>query len=140
MTTSYFHVITFPKPPTTNETINAARSNKFVAAKSKKHHTEVARITTERYMLSRGITEPVIKPYIIADISYQTSASDIDNLAGCLKYIMDGLVKAGLMVNDNLAHTQDLLIVKATKVKNKEEQRVILYLSNFLDLDFVSQL
>lgn len=130
----YHHVLTFPKPPSTNQLINKARANRFAAANEKKKLTEHAKVIGIRYLESNNILEPLVKPFVGASISYQSTASDLDNLNGCLKTILDGLVLSGLMSGDSLSHTGDMMITRAIKVKGKENQIVELHLVSDLRL------
>ena len=80
-----------------NEYINAERSNKFQAAKIKKEETERA------YWYF--INKPKIKDYPV-NIEFvwfvKGKRKDPDNISFAKKFILDGMVKAGFIDNDNL--------------------------------------
>ena len=87
---------------TLNEYINAERTNKFIASKIKRENTEVARL----HFIGKKFQKPL-------EVKFKWFVSnlgrDLDNLAFCCKYILDGMVKAKAIPSDNLRH-----IVKIT--------------------------
>ncbi len=106
----------FDRPPTTNEILNTARTHRMVAAIDKQRLTlRIAQAAKLQYPCKIEF-----KPYLLEEIGYRTNSSDIDNLTGCLKYVMDGVVKAGILDNDNLAHTRNSLYVHARKTSKND--------------------
>ncbi len=92
MTTSF---IIHGELPTLNAYIQAERGNKYAGAKIKKDATELCAWCCKSI--------PIIDKYPI-DITIQWYTKDIkidpDNLAFGIKFILDGMVKAGKIVND----------------------------------------
>lgn len=80
---------------TLNPYINAERTNKFMAAKIKK-------VETERVMLQSRLMPPVTDYPVIIHFEFmrENSKSDPDNVDFAKKFILDGLVKAGVLRND----------------------------------------
>lgn len=81
--------------PTLNEFIAAQNSqNRYVAAKLKKDNTELVRLHCLR-------TKMITKPVFIYFFWYVKNArKDPDNIAFAKKFILDGLVAAGVLAND----------------------------------------
>lgn len=81
--------------PSLNEYIQAERSNRYKGAKLKKDYTEATQLMVARYKGS-------IKNK--ADIYFEWHTSrrvDPDNLDFARKFILDGLVRAGVLIDDN---------------------------------------
>ncbi|MGL5076356.1 MAG: hypothetical protein ACRDBG_11075 [Waterburya sp.] len=49
------------------------------------------------------------------EISYSTETTDTDNLNSCLKPILDGMVKAGIIQDDSLKYTHPFTFIQYTK-------------------------
>lgn len=81
-----------------NRYLNANRSNRFSGAKIKK--TEDARVF---FACKNQRIKPVeVYPVFISFRWYSKSAKiDVDNVAFSKKFILDGMVKAGVLVNDS---------------------------------------
>ena len=81
-----------------NEYINAERSNKFKAAKIKKEETE--------RVYWHFFNKPKIENYPIkleCTWFVRGKRKDPDNISFAKKFILDGMVKAGFIENDNLS-------------------------------------
>lgn len=81
--------------PSLNEYIKAERSNKFQAASLKKEYTCKTMAAVLRY---KGLVTRK------ADIHFEWHTSrrvDPDNLDFARKFILDGLVRAGVLIDDN---------------------------------------
>lgn len=85
-------------PPTTNDIIDVARRNKFASAKLKEDWTTALTIAFERTHTAMFDGQVHIE-YIW---QVKNFARDEDNTTGAQKYINDGLVKAGVVKDDNL--------------------------------------
>ena len=81
-----------------NAYINAERSNKFLAAKIKRENTELA---IWHFNGKKRIVGPVTIHFRWHE---PTNRKDLDNIAFAKKFILDGMVKAGLLENDNPNH------------------------------------
>lgn len=81
--------------PSLNEYIQAERSNKYKAANLKKEYTCKTMAASLKY---KGAVKSK------ADIHFEWHTSrkvDPDNLDFARKFILDGFVKAGVLINDN---------------------------------------
>lgn len=81
--------------PSLNEYIQAERSNCFKGAKLKKTYTDATQMMVARH---RGAVTGK------ADIHFEWHTSrkvDPDNLDFARKFILDGFVKAGVLIDDN---------------------------------------
>lgn len=81
---------------TLNDYINAERTNKYIASKIKKEETEVARL---HFLGKKKITHKINLTFIWHLLNKK---KDPDNVAFAKKFILDGMVKAGILENDNL--------------------------------------
>ena len=118
-------VIEYKQPPSLNKLINTARTNRFVAAKEKKDWTS--------YIAKHSVVnlqKTYNNPYIAAEISYSRSSSDLDNLAACFKSVLDGLVNAEIIKNDNLTVIKPIMLYRAVKIKTKESPFFRLYITD----------
>lgn len=88
--------------PSWNEYINAERSNKYLASKIKKTEKEVIVWTVkEKYQGSYPVTL-TIRPY------FKHKKKDLDNYR--IKGILDGLISAGVIENDNLTKIDKIIL------------------------------
>lgn len=94
----------FPRPPSLNEIIDLCRRNKYEAARSKKQWTN------KSASICRWHLPLPHKYWIAAEIGYQTTTSDGDNLQTTKKTILDGFVEAGLIATDNLTVIQSPIV------------------------------
>lgn len=108
-------------PPTRNESINAARQNKFAAANLKKKWDH--RIAQSCALVLDEMKSPI---WVALHYKYLRNSQDHDNIDGSRKYIFDGLVKAGIIKNDNLNNIQDCTFITYEKAKDTEV-KVILF-------------
>lgn len=96
----------FPLPPCLNEQINIARNNRYGSAKEKEKWTrDIAKLAQEQNQ--RIFPDKVWMQFIYY---LKNSRRDPDNVSASRKYILDGLVKAGIIVNDNLQIIQSPII------------------------------
>lgn len=79
---------------TLNDYTNSNRSNRFVGAKLKKDNTELV-------MLQMLNKHKINKPCIITINWLVSSKCDFDNISFGKKFILDGMVKAGILPDDN---------------------------------------
>lgn len=99
-----------------NTYINKERSNKYVGAKIKKENTNNVMLVTKH--LKAVSSYPV-------DISiewHSNGRKDPDNLAFAIKFILDGLVKNGILVNDG---QKQINSIYHTFVKSKEDYCIV---------------
>lgn len=116
----------FPKPPSLNKLINTARSNRYAANTEKQKWTKKAKQCCEE----QGVVPFSTKVWLSVEITYSTTASDFDNLIACLKPILDGMVKAGVLEDDSLKYIESSVYFKFTKTKrNNQYVNITVHLS-----------
>lgn len=102
------------KMPSINEYINACRRNKYAAAKMK---TDI-----ESSIILFVSKLPRFKHPIKIDFLWveENKRRDIDNVSGSKKFILDAMVKCGVLTNDNrkcfVAFTDNFTYGKEAKV------------------------
>lgn len=96
--------LTIPGPlPGTNEIIDAARGNKYASAKQKKDYTELAAWCAVAAKI------PVMRRIDVVFHWYEPDKRrDKDNISGGAKFVLDGLVEAGVIKKDGWAQIGDL--------------------------------
>ena len=52
---------------------------------------------------------PIVPVYMVVHYRISTRANDIDNIQSSKKFILDGMVKAGVIKNDNFTHIQPII-------------------------------
>lgn len=85
-------------PPTLNEIIGSARKNRFASAALKKKWTAMI-ATAAREQGAKPIKGEVYLEYVWR---VKNRRRDQDNITAAQKYILDGLVTAGILEEDNL--------------------------------------
>jgi len=111
----------FPLPPTMNQIIAAARSSPFVSARQKAKWTnEVALIAFNRRPFPGKVWTTWF--WEVTNLRY-----DEDNLVASRKFILDGLVQAGVLKDDSLQIIQTPVIHFHSKGKMNQ---VVLQLSS----------
>lgn len=102
-----------------NEFINAERRNRFIAAKIKKGETGYCQDVAEKSELK--LQETDFPCALIITWYVKNKRKDADNIAFAKKFILDGLVEADVLPNDNRKYVQGFAdIVK----EDKERQRI----------------
>jgi hypothetical protein len=91
-------LILYYLPTSLNEYINAERTNKFMGAKIKKEETDkvIIECKFEELQPVRGRVKLFFYWYV------KNKKKDPDNIAFAKKFIIDGLVEANVLRNDNL--------------------------------------
>lgn len=77
-----------------NDHDGANRTNKFGGAALKKQMTDLV-----AWQLKNK--QPITKPCYIKFYWYYSSKHDFDNIRFAAKYVLDGMVKAGILKNDS---------------------------------------
>lgn len=89
-----------------NEIVSANRTHWAKGAKLKEHETSLVMWNAKIHL--RGVK--IIKPIILEiDWFEQNSKRDIDNIASGVKFILDGLVQAGVLKNDSQKYVVGLV-------------------------------
>lgn len=90
-------------PPNWNEYINIERRNKYQANTLKQAEKNIVKgLTLGKKYIGTYPVQLIIKPH------YLDRRQDLDNFR--YKGILDGLVSAGVLKNDNLRHIQRIVI------------------------------
>lgn len=91
--------------PGLNEVIRKARGNKFAAAKEKKDLTRLVSVNAQAQRMPH-YTKPVELTFIWVE---KDARRDIDNVAAAgTKFILDGLVEAGVLPDDGRKYVQKI--------------------------------
>lgn len=102
-----------------NEFVNAERRNRYIAAKIKRDETGYCQDVAEKSDLK--LQETDFPCALIITWYVKNKRKDADNIAFAKKFILDGLVEAGVLPNDNRKYVQGFTdIVK----EDKERQRI----------------
>ena len=90
-------------PPNWNEYIKAERTNKYIANNIKQKEKQIVKLLTARKKYSGNYpVEVIVRPH------YNAYRQDLDNFR--YKGLIDGLVTAGVLKNDNLRHIQKITL------------------------------
>lgn len=89
-------------PPNWNDYINAERTNKYKANNIKQDEKTLIRLLNLGKYKGAYPVEIIIKPH------YSAQRQDLDNFR--CKGLLDGLVAAGVIENDNLKHIQKITL------------------------------
>lgn len=108
---------TFEKPPSLNQLVNLARRNRYSSAQSKKKWTAKAK----KSAIEQGVVKFTSPVWLFVTISYSTATSDVDNAVTTLKPILDGLVEAEVLEDDNIKHINPQLYVTMVKRERKKQ-------------------
>jgi len=96
--------VTFPLPPTLNEQINEARTHWAKSATTKKKWTsKIARLSAPLPKFQNEV-------WLEFWYSINNFGRDPDNISASRKYLMDGLVAAGVIRDDNLTIIQSPIL------------------------------
>lgn len=102
-----------------NEFIDAERRNRYIAAKIKKDETGYCQDVAKKSGLK--LQETDFPCALIITWYVKNKRKDADNIAFAKKFILDGLVEAGVLPNDNRKYVQGFIdVVK----EDKERQRI----------------
>ena len=92
--------------PSRNVSERAARSNKFSGASLKKKYTELAALFIGRWVRRDWIP---LKRYSVSFLWVcKDERHDPDNVMSGMKYVLDGMVAAGLVAGDGWRHVQKI--------------------------------
>lgn len=86
-----------------NEYTNACRRNKYQGAKLKKLYTEIAYTSALAAMANRREKwiQPTKRVCIACEWIEKDHRRDPDNIASGIKFVLDGIVKAGVIADDS---------------------------------------
>ncbi len=111
-------IIIETKLPTLNEYINVERTNRYAAASLKKKYTNAVAKEV------KGLDIPINTKFNITLVWYvKNNRKDHDNIAFGIKFILDGMCKAGVLANDNPKYIWN---ISHKFMVNKEERVVVI--------------
>jgi Holliday junction resolvase RusA-like endonuclease len=117
------------KLPSLNDWWYALASNKYVGSKFKKDIEEVIGWSIRQALASKTLHKPNNAVVIRFEWHEKTKRRDADNIASAKKFILDALVKTGVLVDDSRRYvkgfydsiiddTSDFVIVELIEVNN----------------------
>ena len=91
----------YGKLPGLNEYTKANRSNQYAGSTMKKKAENIV-----IWSIKRDLPDVVIKVPVTVDFRWieANRKRDLDNICFAKKFILDGMVKSGLIANDNWSH------------------------------------
>ncbi len=87
--------------PSLNDYIAANRSNKYLGAKFKKEVEEVIGWSIKQALTSKSLYKPTGAVILKIEWHERTKRRDADNIASGKKFILDALVKQGVLIDDS---------------------------------------
>lgn len=97
-----------------NEYVDAERRNRYAGAKLKKAETERAAAAARAYGMPR-----FDGPVEVSFVWYERNRRrDVDNVCAAKKFVLDGLVRAGVLPDDSQRHVRalrDMVLVDAAR-------------------------
>lgn len=94
--------------PSLNDVINANRTNRFMGAKMKKEIEEMIGWQI-RFGVARGHLRSVSRRCVIQiDFYEKTKRRDVDNIQSSTKFILDAMVKHGILLNDSRKYVKQI--------------------------------
>lgn len=88
--------------PSTNDMTKANRYNRYTGGEQKKNHTE------QIAWIAKGYPRISKKVDLVVTWYCKDRKRDPDNIDGGIKFILDGLVTAGVLVNDGWKNIGDI--------------------------------
>ena len=107
-----------------NTYIDAERSNRHAGAKIKKAETNMAIIMTKNFMIKNKIKQIENKVNIHFVWTEENKRRDPDNIDFARKFILDGMVKAGLLANDGQKQIGKL----SSEIQHADKRSVEVYI------------
>lgn len=92
------------KLPSLNDVIEKNRTNRYAGAKLKKDiETHIG------WAIRAAALKPITNPCVIeVDWHEATKRRDVDNIHSSVKFILDALVKCGILKNDNRRYVKQI--------------------------------
>lgn len=96
------------KLPSMNDVVEKNRTNRYVGAKFKKSIEDTIGWTIEEALLTKTLW-PVYSACVIEiDWHEATKRRDVDNIQSSQKFILDAMVKNGILKNDNRRYVRQI--------------------------------
>lgn len=122
--------IYYPLPPSLNETINFARTGKYVSSGIKKKWNKlIADNSTHLKPYS-----PKRKVWLHFTWILKSKMKDFDNVSSGIKYILDGLVIAGIIKDDSQKYVGNRLIHEFIIDREKGDRCLVTISDDFKDI------
>lgn len=96
------------KLPSLNEAISKNRANKYEGAKFKKNIETIIGWAIKEAVRTKTL-KPVSNPCVI-DVEWHeaTKRRDVDNIHSSIKFILDAMVKNGILINDSRKYVKQI--------------------------------
>lgn len=111
----------FPLPPTLNEIIRMARGNIYASAKEKRTWTNSIAL------LCVGKKQFPSQVWLEFVWQVKNKNSDADNISASAKFVMDGLVQAGVLQGDSLKYIMSPVLHWYEKGDNSVQVKIADY-------------
>lgn len=101
------------KLPSLNDYIAANRSNKYMGANFKRDVEEVIGWSIKQALASKTLYKPKTAVILRFEWHERTKRRDADNIASAKKFILDALVKNGVLIDDSRKYVKgfyDLIV------------------------------
>jgi len=122
--------IYYPLPPSLNETINLARTSKYAASETKKKWNTI--ITDNSKHLKPYSKE--LKVWLHFTWILKSKRKDFDNVSSGIKYILDGLVLAGVIKNDSQKYVGNRFIHEFIIDRKRGDRCLVTMSDNYNDI------
>lgn len=116
---------------TLNEYVDGERRNRYIGAKIKKEQTDLCALYA-RMARNNGVEVKDYPIHVKFTWYCKDARKDPDNVAFAKKFIFDGMVKAGMIDNDNWKHTHGGFTDKF--VVDKQFQGVVIEIKNLSEV------
>ena len=122
--------IYYPLPPSLNETINSARTSKYASSKTKKRwNTLIADNSKHLKPYSEELKVWFHFTWIL-----KSKMKDFDNVSSGIKYILDGLVIAGIIKDDSQRYVGNRFVHDFTIDRENGDRCLVTMSNNYNDI------
>lgn len=122
--------IYYPLPPSLNETINLARTGKYVSSGIKKKWNKLIADNSKHLKPY----SPERKVWFHFTWILKSKMRDFDNVSSGIKYILDGLVIAGIIKDDSQKYIGNRLIHEFIIDREKGDRCLVTMSDDFNDI------
>ena len=122
--------IYYPLPPSLNETINLARTGKYVSSGIKKKWNKLIADNSKHIKPY----SPERKVWFHFTWILKSKMRDFDNVSSGIKYILDGLVIAGIIKDDSQKYIGNRLIHEFIIDREKGDRCLVTMSDDFNDI------
>lgn len=120
------------KLPTINDIIRRTNRNRFVGARLKSETDAMIKSYIYAAIDSGQITK-VTEPIVILIDFYENRRRDVDNIQSSQKFILDSLVEAGVLIDDNQKYVKQIY----HRLFRSNKEYSIVYLLNEEEIELI---